>query len=406
MSTEDTSKKLGQMLVETGRITGEQLIRAIQSQRAVGGRLGTCLLEMDVLSEDQLLEALSDQLRVPAIRIEQLRGIDEETLDLVPPKVARRCCAVPFSADRHEIHVATLDVHNLAHLDELQFCSNRRVRPHIANEVRVFEALEKYYGEEIPRRYGHLLDRLNRSRYLWDESARVLLDEPAPDSVALGGMPLDGVDLGGSRRSAIEWRSTDEAFGDLVLHSPAAHAAAVPTGAARPAPALPPADRPLTLEDADALLAREPDLSTVGEILLRYAGQVFDRTALFQLRRGAVEGWRIAGEGTDPALFARYRVGLRTPSVFANLERGGRFFLGALAPMPAHRELAHCWGGTLPPTSLLMPIRVRDRTVCVLYGDRGEQDLDGVDIDAFVGLAEKASMALELCILRRKIRSA
>ncbi|MEM6796783.1 MAG: hypothetical protein AAF725_22615, partial [Acidobacteriota bacterium] len=170
----DTSKKLGQLLVERGWINGEQLIRAIQSQRMVGGRLGTCLLEMDVLTEDRLLDALADQLRVPAVRVEQLRSIDGETLRLLPVKVASRCRAVPFFANRNQVHVATLDVHDLRILDELAFCTDKRVVPHIVNEARIFEALEKFYGLELPRRYGHLLDRLNRSRDVWEERSKIL----------------------------------------------------------------------------------------------------------------------------------------------------------------------------------------------------------------------------------------
>ena len=179
-STVETQKKLGQLLVERGAITGEQLIRAIQSQRALGGRIGTCLLEMDVVTEDHLLEALSQQLSVPAAHIETLRAIDDTILEMVPAKVAVRCLAVPFAASDTEIQIATLNVHNLSVLDELAFCCNRRVRPHIANEVRIFEALEKYYGYECPARFGHLLDRLNRSRYMWDESAKILLGASVP----------------------------------------------------------------------------------------------------------------------------------------------------------------------------------------------------------------------------------
>ncbi|MEM8997871.1 MAG: hypothetical protein AAGF23_24030, partial [Acidobacteriota bacterium] len=210
-------RKLGQQLVDRGWITGEQLIRGIQSQRMVGGRLGTCLLEMDVLTEDRLLDALSEQLKVPAARVEQLRGIEDETLRLLSPKVASRCQAVPFFATRSQINVATLDVHDLGVIDELAFATNKKVVPHIANEVRVFEALERYYGFELPKRYGHLLDRLNRSRYMWDESAKILFgkydDAPTPNDVV--------------------WSAAEETFADPP-GSPVAPPAAAPPGRGAP----------------------------------------------------------------------------------------------------------------------------------------------------------------------------
>src|SRR6059058_2457579 len=79
--------KLGQLLVTRGWITVQQLTRALKNQNVVGGRLGTCLLEMDALTEDLLLKGLAEQLGVPAARVEDLRGIPEEVQELLPAKL-------------------------------------------------------------------------------------------------------------------------------------------------------------------------------------------------------------------------------------------------------------------------------------------------------------------------------
>src|SRR5215207_7994856 len=83
--------KLGQLLVARGWITVQQLTRALKNQSVVGGRLGTCLLEMDVISEDLLLKGLSEQLGVPAAAVDDLRAVSEEVRDLLSPRLARRC---------------------------------------------------------------------------------------------------------------------------------------------------------------------------------------------------------------------------------------------------------------------------------------------------------------------------
>ncbi len=405
-----TSKKLGQMLVERGWITGEQLIRAIQSQRVVGGRIGTCLLEMDVLTEDKLLETLSEQLKVPAARIEELRAIGDEILGLIPPKVASRWQAVPFVADTNDIRIATLNARNLACLDEIEFCSNKRVVPHIANEVRIFEALERYYGVECPRRYGHLLDRLNRSRYMWDESAKVLLgaaqterpkavpipirEEPrdlmqAPASRSTWG--LDGAPRRPARTGAITWPTE-------VVSGTAAQPPATATAGGTPVPAT------LTLDHVERLLAGQSDQKSIGQTILRFLGQSFSRCAIFAVRNDGVRGWLHHGAGFNSALFHALDLKLDQPSAFLGLVKGAEFFLGPLAPMPAHRDLARCWGGELPQQCLMMPIRLRGRLVSVLYGDRGALGLQGIRIDEIKELSEKAAIAFELCILRRKLQ--
>ncbi len=415
------TKKLGQLLVERGWITGEQLIRAIQSQRMVGGRIGTCLLEMDVLTEERLLDALSEQLRVPAAGIDMLRGIDDGTLELVPAKVAHRCRAVPFFSNRDQVKVATLEVHNLSHLDELKFCTNKKVVPHIANEVRIFEALEKHYGVELPRRYGHLLDRLNRSRYLWDESAKVLF------GVEEGGMvwtnPEDVFEIPGLITAANSRRPTPAAISTAPARpvesaivetpQPAAPQPAAPQPAApqtatpqtaTPQPAAPqPATPVLDLNFADQLFGQAESQHQIAEVLLGYARQIFDRAAIFKVMPKQIGGWKCSASDIDAEKFAKLSISSEAPSIFFDLKKGEPFHLGAMPPIPAHQAIAETWGGRLPKEAFLMPISVRGRMVCVLYGDRRDAGVQDVEITSFQRLADKAAMAFELFILRRKI---
>lgn len=429
--TQDASKKLGQLLVERGWVTGEQLIRAIQSQRLLGGRIGTCLLEMDVVNEDQLLDTLSIQLRVPAARVENLRGIEDEILDLVPAKLAGRGLVIPFAATKTELKVATLQVRNLALLDELSFAANRRVSPHIASEVRIFEALEKYYGFEIPRRFGHLLDRLNRSRYLWDESAKLLLGE-TDDADVVWKTPEEAFEAAEARQAAKNAAK--------IIVAPAARSPTfrpVPTPP-RPAPAPQPAtaalyttqpipafdgeladmadpdpplpgllpfDGHLTLELVDRLLSEENDVDRIGEIVLRFAASRLSRAALLRVRQQHIVAWQARIENLDGALFGALEINTQAPSLFQPLVEGAPFVSGPLAPMPTHRQLAACWGGELPREVVLIALRVRDRLVGVLYGDRGVAGIAAGDLEELKRLAVKASMALELCILRKKLKT-
>ncbi len=427
--TLETLKRLGQLLVRHGDISGEQLIRAIQSQRSVGGRIGTCLLEMEVLTEDRLLATLSEQLGVPAVRIEQLRGIDEDVLRRVPPKVALRCQAVPFAVSPAEISIATLNVRDLALLDELAFCTAKRVVPHIANEVRIFEALEKYYGFECPRRYGHLLDRLNRSRYLWDESAKMLIRDEAPD---LAAPPLpapewdEGFDENQLIRSAASHSSVglqrprppggDDA-GDRPadqappLATPTAPAESIvhPSAAGAPAagaPAVASDSELWSLTEVHRQLSQAQDRERIGAVLLRFLAQGFQRSALYQVRRTEVRGWLARGEGLDRSHFRSLRLALDQPSIFFNLDSGAEFYRGPLPPMPAHLELVRPWGGGMPRECLAVPMRIRQRLVCVLYGDRGASELDGLDVEIYLTLARKGAAAFERCILRHKTQVA
>ena len=418
----DGGSRLGQLLLEKGWATGEQLLRAVQSQRALGGRLGTCLLEMGAVSEEHLLEMLSLQLGVPAVRIEQLRCIPEHILELVPAKVAQRCEAVPFSVDEAGVHIATLNVHHLAILDELAFCTNQKIVPHIANEARLFEALEKYYHLEVPKRYGHLLDRLNRSRYMWSSDAEAMIaDATTPGGSALDReIEFDPTDDKKTRDIPARIDLADDPDATYVLadrraaERRAAHGnrAGVPNPNDETLPIIPlvtptvsqGGDEP-TLDKIDRRLAKAVDHQTVARIVLTYLARHFTRCALFKVRPEHVIGWLAYGEGFDSQLFRAMLIPFDEPSLFLNLRQGAQVHLGPLPEMPSHRQMVRAWGGEWPAQCMMVPVRVRGKLVSVLYGDRGAESFSDFELDPFTDLAAKAADALELCILRKKLRS-
>jgi hypothetical protein len=491
--------KLGQILVARGWITVQQLTRALKNQNVVGGRLGTCLLEMDALTEDQLAKGLSEQLGVPAAVVDEMRGIPEEVRELLPSKLARRCRAVPFRALGGRLDVAMLDARNLACQDEIAFATGKRVKVHVGLEIRIYEALEKYYDEECPSRFAHLLDRLNRSRYMWEredperatapaEPTEVLdmgpfapppklvpppLPEPAlPPSPRreralhplpplapvspIGGAPpsrplsvpllrppetarpaaaAELVDLPLRRPPPPPLRSvplTPEEKAALAAperstaapEPPAPPSNVVPIAAAAPAPPSPPAPAPAaasspvktasakspatppaTPEEVEDELRGTTDLEEVARLLLAFLAGRYRRAALFQVARNVVTGWRLAGEGVDNATFARFAVGFDQPSIFLNLRQGSGIHMGSLPPMPAHRELARAWGGELPRDCVMLPVRLKDRLVTVIYADRAENGAPGLPLDELRRLAAATAGAFERCIMGKKQRS-
>lgn len=503
--------KLGQLLISRGWINLPQLTRALKTQSVVGGRLGTCLLEMDVLTEEQLAKGLAEQLGLPGATIEQLRSVPEEVRGVLPAKVARRCHAVPFQLIGNRLDVAMLDPRNLTGHDEVAFASGRRVRVHVAPELRIFEALERYYNEECPSRFTLLLDRLNRARYLWNEEKGREAEEPqpAPEPVpnrrrsALGldrfpDLPIPGPER--HPRPLLDLPVTPPTLprvatdifplvrplgsvpppGPRPTEPPAAPAAkpaapreperpaakpaaspqparpappqrpaAIPAPASAPpaqvppptvaklipltaeeradlakaestasdeapppspqvpvpAPARPPSP-PSSLDELTRALEATTDRDDLAHLMLAFLVRRFDRAALFQVARGLVAGWLASGKNVDPEAFGKYRVALDQPSVFLNLDRGSSLYLGPLPPMPAHRELAKSWGGALPQRACMLPIRLGDRLVAVIYADGNDASWNGFGIDVLNRLRVDFAAALERCIRQRRGKSA
>ena len=448
--------KLGQLLVARGWITVQQLTRALKTQNVAGGRLGTCLLEMDALREDLLLKGLSEQLGVPAAAIDDLRGIPEEVLGLIPEKLARRLRAVPFHVEGGRLDLALMDPRNLAAQDEIAFASGKRVKVHVASEIRIMETLERYYNEECPSRFGLVLDRLNRARFLWEKSPEPqrpptaelpILESPftpAPKMKPPPPLPELQMPAAPAASSGAEpvlagpapaLRMPPPIAKPMAPGTPAAPPAAAPVAAAAatataPRPAPPPkpltvaltpeekaelgafswvepasADRslpvPANLDEVEAELTKPGrGLDDVGQILLGFLGRNHRRAALFQVTRDRVTGWKIHGVGIDREAFAAFSIGFDQPSIFLNLRQGNSLYLGPLPPMPAHRELARTWGGDLPRDCFLVPVRIKDRLVIVLYADGATKG--SVELPQIQRLAALATAAVERAILQRK----
>ena len=421
--------KLGQLLVARGWITVQQLTRALKTQNVAGGRLGTCLLEMDAIREELLLKGLAEQHGVSAVGIDDLRGVPEEVIGLISDKLARRLRAVPFRVEVGRLDVALMDPRNLSAQDEIAFASGKRVKVYVANEIRVLEALERYYGEECPSRFNMVLDRLNRARFLWQRSAEAAEPEPAAPGLDHPFATPPKIKLPPPLPELARPAAAAPAVASRPVAPPAPAPAAAPAAEAapaRPGPArtmtvaLTPQERaelgafawiepasadrslptPANLGEVEAALARARDLEEVGQVLLGFLGRDHRRAALFQVSRDRVSGWQVHGTGVDRDAFAAFSIGFDQPSLFLNLRQGSGLYLGPLPPMSAHRQLARTWGGDLPRDCVLLPVRIKDRLVMALYADGATKG--PVELPQMQRLMALATAAVERCILQRK----
>jgi hypothetical protein len=167
-----------------------------------------------------------------------------------------------------------------------------------------------------------------------------------------------------------------------------------PAAADRLAPA------PADLDEVEEALAETTNLDEVGEILLAFLARDHRRAALFQVIRDRVQGWKARGAGMDGEALTAFSTGFDQPSLFLNLRQGSGLYLGPLPPMPAHRQLARTWGGDLPRDCVMLPVRIKDRLVVVIYADGGTRG--PVELPQIQRLMSLATAAVERCILQHK----
>jgi type IV pilus assembly protein PilB len=137
--------QIGELLVKENFITAEQLETALKHQRQHGGRLGSILISLGLVDDDDITSVLSRQYGVPSINLAYFE-IDPAVIKLIPVETARKYLVVPLSRVGSTLTIATADPTNVFAMDDIKFMTGFNVEPVVASEASIQEALEKYYG--------------------------------------------------------------------------------------------------------------------------------------------------------------------------------------------------------------------------------------------------------------------
>ncbi|MCL5422239.1 MAG: hypothetical protein M1461_07185 [Nitrospirae bacterium] len=153
--------KVGEALVKEGLITRQQLELALQRQVQFGGRIGSNLVEMRILGEDELTKFLSRYFKIPPVLPEMLTSIEQDVLNSLSAEIVDKYNILPFKKERSRMHTAVLNPKDMKEIDELRFITGLDVIPYVITELRLLYALEKYYGIKRALRYISVSDRFN-----------------------------------------------------------------------------------------------------------------------------------------------------------------------------------------------------------------------------------------------------
>ena len=137
--------KIGELLTKAKLVSQQQLEKALDEQKQTGGRLGEHLVRLGFVSEEDILDCLSQQYGVPSINLRHF-DIDEAMIRLIPADVARKYQFIPVSKTGATLTVAMADPTNVFAMDDITFITGYRVEPVVASEEALREAIDEYYG--------------------------------------------------------------------------------------------------------------------------------------------------------------------------------------------------------------------------------------------------------------------
>jgi type IV pilus assembly protein PilB len=139
------SSRLGEILVRDSVISQDQLKQALDYQKKEGGRLGTCLVKLGIVSDEDITAVLSRQYGVPSINL-KFYEVDPSVIKLIPQETAVRYQIVPLSRVGSTLTIAMTDPTNVFAMDDIKFMTGFNVEPVVASETAIVEAIGKFYG--------------------------------------------------------------------------------------------------------------------------------------------------------------------------------------------------------------------------------------------------------------------
>jgi hypothetical protein len=353
-------------MLSSGMLTWEQLEEGLKAQMVYGGRLGTCLVELGLVNEDELARVLSEQTGLPVATREQLEDIPRKVLELLTPQQADRLHAIPFHQEGRRADVAMVDPSPDV-VDEVQFTTSMTIRPHVAPEVYLTYMHERHYGIPRPARYIRLVDE-------------------------------DPLFRKGSAPSAAEGRPAAGRPERATAPRAAAGAGASPAATAGAGP------RERETAEASIVACVQQLLSAGSEkdildAAVGFAGGYFERMAVLV---GSEDHFRpVRAERVDAEALKGLQIRRDDPFLEAVLA-GGSVQAG---PLPATLQGLAVAMGEGPDASLYLAPLFSTRWRGLLVGAGLKRAMGEADERRFTLLHEKVTMALDILILRRRLET-
>jgi hypothetical protein len=343
------------MLLNAGLISRDQFEEALRNRVLYGGKIGTSLIELGYITEEELARFLGKKLGVPYVNPDQLLNIPQEVIDLLPRELALKYGAIPLQLERKRLSLVMADPSDLYASDEIGFITGYSIRPFITPEVRLIQALGIYYQTNVDNRYQQIIERI--------EAQQPEIIEPLPEEHH----PAD--------EEALEEAEIIAGWTERIRH--------------------------FAPSELSRGLAMADSREEIADLLIAYLSSRFERAALFLIREDLAMGWK-GILNREPLLdIADLRIPLAEPSVLKTVADGAGLYLGALVDTPMNHRLLEGLGGGRPKTVLLAPLLISGRIVSIVYAD-GETILAD-KVPELQKVLAKAALAFEALICREKI---
>ncbi|WP_315068353.1 ATPase, T2SS/T4P/T4SS family [uncultured Clostridium sp.] len=140
-------KRLGNILVNAGKITGYQLQEALKSQRSLGKKLGEILVDNKIITEDEIIDCIEQQTGIKKVDLNTI-NFDRKAVSLIPQNLCKKYTLIPFGFDNSKIQVALADPLNIFAIDDVAISTGFEIESFISRKNDINKFIGIYYTSQ------------------------------------------------------------------------------------------------------------------------------------------------------------------------------------------------------------------------------------------------------------------
>jgi hypothetical protein len=420
--------RIGEYLVEKGIITAAELELALHRQIIYGGRIGTNLVKLGLISEDVLISLLQVIKNAKGINLRKVGDIAKSVITSMNKETTIKYKCIPFEITGSRMKIASIDALKPEELREIEHLTGKTISLYIFPEIQWIDSMKSYYNFD-PSTEENLLkdkaqekisDRDKEVLPIWKEESRdkefkkiieefdqgiELKSEPAFSDLKEieAYLESDSSLLTQDDNNKIlpeEYQSLDELLSDEDFFTDYRER----TGWKRPKVV----DRTtqvveqISLGEATMMLARATNREQVAITMLTLACNYVDDAALFFITPEQIKGWMGMGRTLDKSAIHDFSFSLLSDSFFLDMIKAGSYYCGPVAISNNNRAIFKLINTPWPQEICLFPIIVQNRIVALLYMASYQGEISkqaAVNMQLFI---KKSSVSFEILIFRMK----
>lgn len=140
-------RKLGDILVASGKITQFQLTEALSKQKILGKKLGEVLISSKIVSEEEIIQAVIEQTGIERIDLNNV-NFDKKAINIVPQNLCKKYNLIAFGFEHNKIKVALGDPLNIFAIDDVSISTSLEVKSYICEKKEIKKFIDINYSTE------------------------------------------------------------------------------------------------------------------------------------------------------------------------------------------------------------------------------------------------------------------